>query len=119
MRVAVLGASDQPEKYSNKAIHMLKAHGHTVLPVNPNTESIEGLRCFPDIKSVQGAIDTVTVYLSSKRSEPLITDIIAAKPKRIILNPGAESAELSRAAAMAKIDCLEACTLVMLSTGQF
>ena len=66
-----------------------------------------------------GPIDTVTLYLGPARSEPLIEEIIDAKPRRIIMNPGAENAALAEKAEDAGIEVVEGCTLVMLRTGQF
>ncbi len=62
---------------------------------------------------------TITLYLGPARSTPLIDEIVAAKPQRIILNPGAENEELAAAASGAGIEVVEGCTLVMLRTGLF
>ncbi len=64
-------------------------------------------------------IDTVTMYLGKERSDPLIAEILAAKPRRIIMNPGAENAHLADEARAAGIEVVEDCTLVMLQTGAF
>ncbi len=64
-------------------------------------------------------IDTVTLYLGEPRSNPLIDEIIQAKPRRIIMNPGAENPSLAEKAEEAGIEVVEGCTLVMLQTGQF
>jgi predicted CoA-binding protein len=59
------------------------------------------------------------MYISSARSTPLIQDILNAKPRRIIFNPGAENPELEKAASSAGIETVNGCTLVMLGTGMF
>ena len=64
-------------------------------------------------------IDAVTLYLGAPRSAPLIQDILKAKPRRIIFNPGAENEELARAASSAGIEAVNGCTLVMLGAGTF
>ncbi len=119
MRVAVLGASPKADRYSNKAIRSLLAHGHEVIPINPAHTKIEGLLTFPSLSAVPEAIDTITVYVGPQHIAPLIEDIVAAKPQRVIVNPGAESTALQSRLAAAGIPYIEACTLVMLSTGQF
>ncbi len=119
MLVAVLGASPKKERYSNKAIHMLRAHGHTVIPVNPAHAVIESLAVAKSLGEVKEPVDTLTVYVSPDHIGPLIPAIVALRPGRVVLNPGAESPELERALDAAKIPYLEACTLVLLSTGQF
>ncbi len=119
MRVAVLGASPKPQRYSNRAVRMLREHGHEVVPVTPGHQEIEGLPAVAALDQVVGPLDTVTVYVGPQHIAPLIPAIVAAKPRRVIINPGAESPELSRALAAAGISAVEACTLVMLRTGQF
>ncbi|HEX7515879.1 MAG TPA: CoA-binding protein [Chthoniobacterales bacterium] len=57
--------------------------------------------------------------LGEERSNPLIDEIVSAKPRRIIMNPGAESSALEAKAEEACIEVVEGCTLVMLRTGQF
>ncbi len=118
-RVVVLGASPNEERYANRALKMLLEYGHQPIPVNPAFEEILGIKCYKSISEVPGPVDTVTMYLGAARSEPLIADILAAKPKRIIFNPGAENGNLAEAAKAEGIEPLEACTLVMLRTGQY
>lgn len=117
--VAVMGASPRPDRYAYKALEMLQDYGHRTLPINPAFEEIRGEKCYPKIADAPGPIDTVTLYLGQARSNPLIDEIISAKPRRIIMNPGAENAELADRAEEAGIEVVEGCTLVMLQTGQF
>ena len=118
-RVAVLGASKKPERYSNKAVVLLKEHGHDVIPVNPVEERIEGLSVAPSLREIDGGVDTLTVYVGPRHIGEVIDDILSLKPKRVILNPGTESDELKEALSANEIPFLEACTLVMLTTGQY
>ena len=117
--VAVIGASPKPDRYSYKAVEMLLEYGHHPLLINPAFKEIQGQTCYPTIAAAPGPLDTVTLYLREQRSTPLIDQIITAKPRRIIMNPGAENRELSSRAEAAGIEVVEACTLVMLRTGQF
>ncbi len=119
MLVAVLGASPKKERYSNKAIQMLRSHGHRVIPVNPAQKEIDGLPVVARLTDIQQPVDTVTVYVGPAHIGALIPDIVKLNPRRVIMNPGAESDELVRALDQAKIEHVEACTLVMLSTNQF
>ena len=119
MVVAVLGASPNPERYSNKAIRSLLKHGHEVIPVHPAHKQIEGLRTVGSLAEIGGSLDTLTVYVGPQHIHGLISEIIHAKPKRVILNPGTESEELETALTKAAIPFVHACTLVMLSIGQF
>jgi len=117
--VAVLGASPKPERYSNRAVRMLAEYGHRVIPVNPAQSRIEGLPVSRRLEDVPGPVDTVTLYLSPDHSSPLLPGLLALKPRRVIFNPGAENPGLESALEMAGIEALEACTLVLLRTGQF
>jgi len=117
--VAILGASPKPDRYAYKAFEMLRRYGHQPIPVNPAFDEILGEKCYPTISEAPQPIDTVTLYLGEARSNPLMDEIVAAKPKRIIMNPGAENAALADKAGEAGIEVVEGCTLVMLQTGQF
>ena len=117
--VAVLGASPRPDRYSNQALRLLAQFDYRPLPVNPACDTIDGLDCVPNLAAIEEPIHTVTLYLQSARSTPLIQEILAANPQRIIMNPGAENEELAAAASGAGIEVVEGCTLVMLRTGLF
>ena len=94
--VVVVGASPKPERYSNIALKMLRDMGHAVIPVNPAFDEIEGIPVRRDLRDISEPIDTVTMYVGPDRGEALIGDIAALKPRRVILNPGAESSEIRR-----------------------
>lgn len=117
--VAVLGASPKPERYSNKAIRLLREHGHTVIPVNPAQSQIEGLTVVATIEGLPKPVDTVTMYVSPAHSGPLLSGLLALHPRRVIFNPGSENPALEKALENAGIAVEEACTLVLLRTGQF
>lgn len=117
--VAILGASPKPDRYAYKAFELLQEYGHRPVPINPAFEEILGEKCYPTISEAPGPIDTVTLYLGEARSKPLIDEILTAKPRRIIMNPGAENFALAEKAEAAGIEVVEGCTLVMLRAGQF
>ena len=117
--VAVLGASANPDRYSNIAVRRLREAGHRVIPVNPALETIERLPVAKSLSDIDEPVDTLTLYVGPQRLGPLIDDILRLAPKRVIFNPGTESADLAAALDRANIPHLEACTLVLLQTGQF
>ena len=119
MHVAVIGASDKPERFSYQAVALLKQKGHTVFPVHQRIKAIEGQMVYASIKDISQAIDTVTLYVAGDISSQLAGDILAAKPRRIIFNPGAENPDLASKAQAQGIQTVEDCTLVMLRAGQF
>ncbi len=118
-RVAVLGASSKPERYSNKAVKLLMEHQYSVIPVHPVIREIEGLKVFAGLNQIAEKIDTLTLYIGPAGVKPLIPEIIALNPGRVILNPGTESELLKEELHNAGIPYMEACTLVLLKTGQF
>ena len=117
--VAVLGASNNPERYSNMAVRRLREAGHHVIPVSPAFPAIEGLPVAKSLGEIEEPVDTLTLYVGPQRLAALTDEILRLAPKRVIFNPGTESPELAAALDRAGITHLEACTLVMLQTGQF
>ena len=119
MNVSVLGASPNPERYSHMAVKMLAEKGHAVFPVHPKSADIAGIPAFKGLADIPSPIHTVTVYVAPERSSGLAEDILALRPKRVIFNPGAENGALAQRLRADGIETLEACTLVLLRTGQF
>ncbi|MHB1078449.1 MAG: CoA-binding protein [Prosthecobacter sp.] len=117
--VVIIGASNNPERYSHRALLLLRKHGHKIVPVHPKLAEIEGIPVVADLGLISGPVDTVTMYVGAAISSGLQEKLIALKPRRIIFNPGAENASLADALQKAGIACEEACTLVLLNTGQF
>lgn len=120
--VLILGASSDPQRYANKAMVLLKEHGHRVVLVNPNEISILGQSVYKNIEAVTDSktrIDTVTMYVNPKVSENLAQALVDLKPKRVIFNPGSENGKLISTLKEAGIEVEEACTLVLLHTNQF
>lgn len=117
--VVVLGASPDEERYSNKAMKMLASYGHHVIPVSPVYKAIDGDPVHADLNAIATPVQTLTLYLSPKRLLPIADDIVKLRPGRVIFNPGTETPELQEKLDAAGIPWLEACTLVMLRTGQY
>ena len=119
MKVLIIGASEKPERYAYIAMKELSDKGHEVLLFNPAREEIEGRKVYHSLAEVPGPIDTLSLYVGPQRLIPMIDEIIALQPRRIISNPGTETTELRNRATEAGIDYLEACTIMMSKTGQF
>ena len=117
--VVVLGASNKPDRYANKAQKLLRQHGHAVIPVHPTLTDIDGIPVVPSLSAIHQPVDTVTMYVGPDRSAALVEDLIALKPKRVIFNPGSESELLEQRLRAAAIPFEHACTLVLLNTAQF
>lgn len=118
-RVVILGASDKPERYAHKALTALRKHGHGVVLVHPRLKEIDGLPVHASLGEITESIDTVTMYVGPTISTGLAEDLVRLKPRRVIFNPGSENPELEEKLNATGIRTQEACTLVMLATGQF
>lgn len=117
-KTLVLGASANPARYSYLAIHKLRAHGHHVEGIGLKEALVSDVMIRKDHPPLEG-IDTVTLYLSTAHQREYYDYILSLKPRRIIFNPGAENEELEELARKNNIYPQEACTLVLLSTGQY
>jgi predicted CoA-binding protein len=114
----VIGASTNPERYSFLAVKKLLQHGHAVKAIGAKKGTINNI----NIETEQipfNDIDTVTLYIGQSIQESYYDYILNLHPKRIIFNPGTENTYFFKLASSNKIICLNACTLVMLSTKQF
>ena len=118
MKVVVLGASPSPSRYAHKAMSLLEEFQHDVTLVNPLYQEIEGKPCYPNLAELKD-IDTVTLYVTPKHLKPHMDDLIRLKPRRVIANPGTYDPELMGQLSKSGIQVEDACTLVMLRTGQF
>jgi predicted CoA-binding protein len=119
MNVAVLGASNKPERYSYKAVKLLQEKGHTTFPVHPVLDKIDGIRVYKSLLDISESVDTVSVYLSPENSNKTTEDILKSGARRIIFNPGSENPELAGTLKKRGFTVVEACTLVLLKTEQF
>jgi len=119
LSVAVIGASDRPDRYAYRAIRMLLEHGHNVYPVSPRHLELPGLTVYGAIADVPQPLHTVTLYVNPRILESIAEDIIEAKPSRVIFNPGTEHPEIADRFRSAGIQATEACTLVLLQTNLF
>jgi uncharacterized protein len=119
MKVAILGASNKPDRYGYKALRRLLEYGHEVFPVHPTVDQIEGIPTYRSVDALPKGLDTLTVYVNSRVSSELAEKIVLLSPRRIIFNPGTENQELAKLLESKGIIVQEACTLVLLRTGQF
>jgi len=117
--VAIIGASNKPDRYSYKALQALLDNDHNPIPINPKFDDINGVKCYPNLYAYPDEIDTITLYLRPANLLPMIPQIIKIKPKRVIFNPGTEDAEIMKQLEEGGIEAQEACTLVLLKTNQF
>ncbi len=117
-KTVVLGASPNAARYAYLAVKRLKANGHRPIPVGIREGTIEGIPIITNHPAIEG-VDTITLYLRAALQRDLYDYIFSLSPKRLIFNPGAENEELVRMAAEKGTETVNACTLVMLATGEF
>ena len=117
-KTLVLGASENPDRYSNKAIVKLSSKGHEVLAIGRKAGRVNEVAIETN-QAIYDEVDTVTMYLNPENQKPYYDYILSLQPRRVIFNPGTENEELEKQLAAAGIQPVEACTLVLLSTGQY
>jgi predicted CoA-binding protein len=117
-KTVVLGASDNPSRYSYLAIRKLAAHQHPIIAVGKKKGQVGDVEIHTDHLPATG-VDTVTLYLNPFHQVEYYDYIMNLRPRRIIFNPGTENDELIRMAKENNIQPVIGCTLVMLSTGQY
>ncbi|MGN6530967.1 MAG: CoA-binding protein [Ginsengibacter sp.] len=117
-KTLVLGASANPARYSYLAINMLREKGHDVVAIGKHTGKVNEVEVHSDQEPIEN-LDTVTLYLNANNQKAYYDYIFSLNPKRIIFNPGAENQELAALAKQKNIFAQQACTLVLLSTGQY
>lgn len=117
-KTLVLGASDNPSRYSYLAVHRLRSQGHPVVAIGKKNTMVADVPIEKEKKDWNN-VDTVTLYLNPTHQQQYYDYILSLKPTRIIFNPGAENDELADLAAKNGITPIEACTLVLLSTNQY
>ena len=114
----VIGASLKADRYSNIAIHRLRNYSHDVKAFGLREGEVNTVTIDTELVHYD-AIDTVTLYLNSKRQEEYYNYIIGLKPKRVIFNPGTENSEFYKLLDKNDIAYEVACTLVLLATNQY
>ncbi len=110
--IAIIGASNDRNKYGNKAVRAFLQQGYTVFPVNPKEDKIEGLPAFKSIGEVTVRPDEVSVYLPPAVLLKVLPDIAARGCDQLWLNPGTESPEVLAEAERLGLNAIQACSIV-------
>jgi len=118
MKTLILGATNNPARYAYLAAHRLVAAGHEIVNIGIKKGEVAGVQIQPANEPLPD-IHTVTLYVGPKLQEQYYDYLIKTKPKRIIFNPGTENEALANLARASGIVPVYACTLVLLSTGQY
>jgi uncharacterized protein len=118
MKTLIIGASENPERYSFKAAHRLVENGHEIYLIGNKKGSLLGREIVNEKKQFDD-VHSVTMYVSEKNQKEYYDYIVSLKPHRVIFNPGTENEEFSQILKNNKIHVEVACTLVLLSIGAY
>lgn len=117
-KTLIIGATTNPARYANMAANRLAGAGHDIVNIGIRKGEVAGVP-IEEMGEIHPGVDTVTLYVGPARQPAFYDYILETKPKRIIFNPGTENPELETMAQEAGIEPVRACTLVLLSTGQY
>ena len=119
VKVAVLGASPKEDRFSFKAVRLLKQNGFQPIPVHPAGHTVDGIDGLKSLTEITESIDTLSMYVNSKISDGEKENILNLNPRRVVFNPGTENSGLAKVLEEAGIEVVENCTLIMLNSGLF
>lgn len=117
-KTLVIGASDNPQRYSYLAIEKLQNYNHPIVAIGRKQIEVLGVPVEKE-KVHFSDVDTVTLYVSPKNQQEYYDYILSLKPKRVIFNPGTENPDFYEILKQNNIKYEEACTLVLLGTRQY
>ncbi|MDC6367735.1 MULTISPECIES: CoA-binding protein [Flavobacteriaceae] len=118
IKTLVFGVSVKPYKYSNLAVRRLVENKIDTVAFGHKEGVVDGVEIQNDLNGFKD-IDTITLYLNPKIQQEYYQTIIELKPRRVIFNPGTENPEFYSILKNNGIQAEEACTLVLLATGQY
>lgn len=116
-KTLIIGASENPARYANMAIRSLRNSNHEVVALAKREGQVEDVKITTEFPSDE--IDTVSLYVGPQRQPEYYSKVINLQPRRVIFNPGTENPEFYQLLQENDIEPVEACTLVMLSIGNY
>ncbi len=114
----VFGASLKADRYSNRAVRLLRANNINTMAFGMQEGEISGIQVTSNLDDLQD-IDTISLYMNPRRQKEFYEAILGLEPRRVIFNPGTENPELQNLLEEAGIRYENACTLTLLATGQY
>ena len=90
-RFAVVGASQNREKYGNKVLRAYLQNGLDVVPVNPKALEVEGVPAVPDLRSLPEPVDGVSIITPPVITESVVEQALKLSIHHIWIQPGAEN----------------------------
>jgi hypothetical protein len=117
--VAVIGASNNRQKFGNRAVRAFREQGYSVIPINPHEVEVEGLKAYASVLDVPGPIDMVSFYVPPEVGERVIGEVASKQIPEVWLNPGAESDQLIARARALAIRPIVACSIVAIGRNPY
>ncbi len=111
MKIAIIGASKDRNKFGNKAVRAYKEKDHVVFPVNPHEKEIEGLPCYSTLNDIPLDVEVASVYLPPEIGIKLTDDIVKKGIKKVFLNPGSESEEFVNKLRIYGVEVILGCSI--------
>jgi len=117
--VAVIGASNNRQKFGNRAVRAFVREGYTVVPIHPSEAHVEGLTAYRSVLDVPGTIDMASFYVPPEIGEQVIEEVARKQIKEVWLNPGSESDALVARARSLSIAPIVACSIVAVGQNPY
>ena len=117
--VAIIGASNNRQKFGNRAVRAMLRNGYTVVPINPHEAEVEGLRAYRSVLDVPGPIDMASFYVPPDIGEQVIEEVARKQIPEVWLNPGADSDALIARARSLSIKPIVACSIMALGHNPY
>jgi uncharacterized protein len=117
--IAVIGASNDPNKFGNKAVRAYRHQGYTVVPINPHETEVEGLKAYASVLDVPGPIDMASFYVQPGVGEQIIDEVARKGIPEVWLNPGADSDALIQRARALRLHPIVACSIVAIGQNPY
>jgi len=118
-KIIIVGASNDKEKFGNRAVRAYLSKGWTVYPINLYEKEIEGVKVYKRVIEVPGEVELASVYLPPEIGLKVVNDLAAKGIKRVYLNPGAESDELVAKLKERNIQPVLACSITAIGLDPF
>jgi predicted CoA-binding protein len=110
--VAVIGASNNRNKFGNKALRAFERQGYIVIPINPNESEVEGHKAYATVLDVPGTIDLATVYVPPAKGLRVMDQLAQKGVAEVWLNPGADGDEVVARARALGLQTIQSCSMI-------
>lgn len=96
--IAVVGASENPERPSYEVAEYLQSEGFKIIPVNPTLKELFGEKAYPDLASIPEPVDVVDIFRNPDAVPEIVEQAIAKKARVVWMQPGAENMQAAERA---------------------